>query len=423
MKNSKLKKFIAMTLIISLELSALTITAAGMQDGGKLVEQRIKELEATMPSAELLKKEDVANSQYQNLLEAIVTDSGYPSYYAGAYLNENKELVVVLTEKSSQVVSTVRQATQNNKVIIEYATYPLNYLKALKYKLIDAYEQLSIARINGELLSINEINLLDDFSGFYIDEVANEIAVEIQNISEEKIRIFKSLFGDDAGIRFEEGGNNECTAAEWRPGSPIFKSNNKRASTGYRCYYIDENGIRYNGFASAGHGFSVGEAVYRRSNSIYQIGVCKASQFRGTSDVAFIAITDSNYEGSNIMMYSDPYGSEDGVAIAEANYVESVLTNTTIYKVGSTSYLTQGHITATDYISIYDWNSIITDLYKTTVYVDGGDSGGCAYIYHDGRYVAAGTVSGKQETNSGEFEFSMISKIKNARDDLGLRKY
>lgn len=169
------------------------------------------------------------------------------------------------------------------------------------------------------------------------------------------------------------------------------------------------------------------DSVYRSPGAKNKLGVCKVSQFSGNSDAAFIAITDSNYEASNTMYYSDVFGNtSDGATISASDYTTNAPAGTTLYKVGASSYLTSGEVETNGYTVTYS-GVTISDTLRTKALNLKGDSGGCAYIVVNGTYVAAGTMSASSYTGdlltSSSFKYSYVSQIKNARTDLGIRKY
>lgn len=424
----KSKKIFPLLLAGLMLFSSVTVLATENNNAGAAeVEKRIEEIEASVPSDAEIVKQGISNAEYQDLINAIYVDGQYPSYYAGAYINENDDLVVILTDEASAATSAVKEATGNENIIIQYAPNSLNFLKALQNDFANTYEQLYVQKAELNTFSLNETDVLEDLAGFYVDEINNELVVEIRDITDEKIQAFKDLFGDEDTVRFDNGYNFELTASEWRPGRKIYTSSSSSLSTGYRCYYLNSNGTRYNGFATAGHAYSSGNSVYRSSGAKNKLGECKVSQFSGNSDAAFIAITDSNYEASNTMYYSNSSGSTSGGAtISASDYTTNAPAGTTLYKVGATSYLTSGEVETNGYTVTYSGVSI-SDTLRTKALNLSGDSGGCAYIVVNGTYVAAGTMSGSSYTGdaltSSTFVYSYVSQIKNARTDLGIRKY
>lgn len=92
----KIRKIYPILIALVLAFSSVTAMAAENDDSkAQGVKESIEEIEDAVV---INNEESIANGQYQNLINSICKDGKYPSYYAGAYLDENSNLVVMLTE-------------------------------------------------------------------------------------------------------------------------------------------------------------------------------------------------------------------------------------------------------------------------------------------------------------------------------------
>lgn len=383
-----------------------------------------------MESGEITKEEKV-NEEYQNMMKGICGNdtedySGYPDYYAGAYINDDDELTVLLTEQTDAIINLVKKASGNNDIKIKKASYSLNELEDLQRILCSVYQKLYVNPKTAEKRDSEDTqtsggyqDLLEDLVGMYTDEENNKLVVQIRKLNDKKQEKFTELFGESPFIVFEEGNNFEWTA-RWRPGRAVFSAHG-RLSTGYKCTYNAPNGIQYEGFATAGHGFTRGQHAYTTARG-NPIGKCMASRFSGHNDVAFIRITDGSYDSSNELYYPD--GDGNVVRIKSRDYMTYAARGSKIYKVGSTTHWTSGRVISNSHTVLYG-GTMVSKLLKTTALNLGGDSGGCAYMRIDGHKVAAGTMSGSEYSGTSlradTFIYSYISQIKYARH-LGMEK-
>lgn len=383
-----------------------------------------------MENGEITKEEKV-NEEYQNMMKGICGNdtedhSGYPDYYAGAYINDDDELTVLLTEQTDAIINLVKKASGNNDIKIQKASYSLNELEDLQRILGSVYQKLYVNPKTAEKKDSEDTqtsggyqDLLEDLVGMYTDEENNKLVVEIRKLNDKKQEKFTELFGESPFIAFEEGSNFEWTAG-WRPGRAVFNAQG-RLSTGYRCTYKTPNGIQYEGFATAGHGFTSGQHAYTTAEG-NPIGKCMVSRFSGNNDVAFIRITDGSYDSSNELYYPD--GDGNVVKIEPREYMKYAARGAKIYKVGSTTHWTSGRVISNSHMVLYR-GTMVSNLLKTTALNLGGDSGGCAYMRIDGHTVAAGTMSGSgysgNSLSADTFICSYISQIRFARY-LGMEK-
>lgn len=387
-------------------------------------EEREKEL-----SSEKAKKNRISSETHQKLMKEIRVDNKYPSYYGGAYIDDKNDLVVVLVEKSEVAKEKVRKACGNVNVQFVDGNVSFEYLKNLQECYSKRYEQLYLEK-EEKNLSILEKELLKCFAGSYIDEKNNELVLEIKGITSDKIEVLKSLFGNDKYVRFENGGDMDLSATEWRVGRMIHFTNSSGKkdgiSTGYRAYFIDDNGNRYNGFVTAGHAVKTGQYVYTSATmtNANLLGLCMVSYYQNGIDGAFVAINNINYQASNTTYYSNNTGSTTGSLVdllpttiaTDSDFIQNML----VFFVGGVSYLKSGKIISGSYTH-YELGHTYSDIVTTTIPTQNGDSGGCLFLAKNGGFATGGTLMG--ELPYGASEMSCFSKAARQISWFGITKY
>ena len=124
-------------------------------------------------------------------------DIQYPEYYAGAYLDDNGELIVLVTKDSPNISKDIINATSNKKIKIEKASVSLNELREEQYRIADRWMELYNDINNGNIIATEELkNLVYSFEGVGIDEENNIIVIDLNNKSKENLCAFKKYISD-----------------------------------------------------------------------------------------------------------------------------------------------------------------------------------------------------------------------------------
>lgn len=314
----------------------------------------------------------------------------YSSGYAGAYI-DGESLVVCVTD------SALMPGVETPNVSYKLVEYSYNDLANAKSQISSQYETY-YALYDGT--NSTEETLLKSIAGIGIDEEYNKLCVDILNITGEKIDLFLSLFGGSEEMYlFQEAGSFVEDQATYKPGVALYVITGRNGSTitsysrlsmGYRAYLGSKTG-----FATAGHGIkeSVDGIVYANSSCTTQMGTVQTWIYGGSVDASFIEMNSGNSVGTTTH-YSDSSGSTSGGdTIRTYFYMTSVPKNSTVYKVGSTTYKTSAKVTSTNYDFTVEGQTF-TNLTKTESFTDSGDSGGLVYMYFEDSYVPAGLVKG-----------------------------
>ena len=131
----------------------------------------------------------------------------------------------------------------------------------------------------------------------------------------------------------------------------------------------------------------------------------------GMYDLAFYDITASTTL-SNLTAYSDDTGGENDVVSLSTlapPSIEDVLVGSTVMKVGSRTFYTQGQIIA-KFDTMTTSSSSYRSLISTTALALPGDSGGAAFIYYNGSYRIIGTVTGSKFISNIEMSANTFTK-------------
>lgn len=114
--------------------------------------------------------------------------------YGGMYINEDKELVTLVTDDSSKYRSELKKVTQNQNLIIKKVKYSYNYLQQLMEKINEYF----LANENSHDILYNNFNR----AALYDDK--NCIVVSFFKLDDESIKLFKNKISPSEAIKFEE---------------------------------------------------------------------------------------------------------------------------------------------------------------------------------------------------------------------------
>lgn len=384
--------------------------------------------ERKIEEKQIVRNQIEANEQYQKLLARLESEAiegrsgGLGGYYGGAYVNEDGNMVVCVSDDYSLESNIVETYTDNDEIVVRRVGNTFAELKE-EQALIDALQQQYIQEFgnNTNLQTAKDARLYElvySICGTYISERRNVLVVEMEELTSEKIKTFRDYFSDKVFVVFEEGefiriSDTAATATDSatatttattaaiavKPGTKIYSSNGMYGSMGFPVYYTAPWGQRTLGFISAGHVFEEGDIVYYDAACTTAFGVCQKSQYSGSVDAALIRMINSNFEPSFVTRYGNTTlnGSApilegsflflEGCVTADDSYGEVLSTNHTARLVNLDNTVVT-----------------ITDTYKTSAQAAAGDSGGVAYDVI-GRVV--GVISG------GTASYSIVCKYAN----------
>ena len=319
-----------------------------------------------------------AYENYIQLMEVLcgqtrsnVDEPVYPDYYGGTYVNDDGDLVVLITEddyttRASHEIQTI--ITEEN---VLFVTCKNSY-----NRLQQVVDSISTLMKGGAEFASN--------IGMYgIDVINNYVLVYLLDDSEDKKKEFIEKFDNDLiqigwCSPIEEHQSVDC-------GETIF--DNGIGSIGYRA--VDSEGNK--GIVTAGHCFSVGDAVYYSPNYMVHNaelwGMCKYSAHDdGYIDAAFCVVNDPVYQPSNKLFSIDWGHTTTGGQSQSIDTLSTKLAQPTIglviNSIGATSGRRSGTVKYSTFNVPRDNTAYaLSDVIIANYVSNDGDSGGIVYAY------------------------------------------
>lgn len=344
------------------------------------------------------------DQKYQDGIYTVsgITEEGFPESYAGAYVNQELNLVVLLTESATKTEDTLinaqktlAKAAESNGLIFASANYSYSHLVSL---MNDIYQYTSRTDTEKD----------DGFSVVYyaIDDYNNCVDVGLEDISVESIAAFKEAVCDSDALSFKVAvAESAVDESVLYPGQEIENHDtNSYASMGFRARKY-ENGSYTYGFVTAGHAFDWNDDVYIGSSVVGTVD-SSSWQCSGNMDATFIE-TVSSYSVSTTISY---IGGTLTSAI-DANLAQG----DPVTMVGRTTQGTTGTVQYISY-SFTDSGVSWTDLVAASYNSDSGDSGGIVISTSSGNYIS-GIHKGRL------LQYAIYSKAQNITTGFGLSLY
>ena len=289
-----------------------------------------------------------------------ITAEGFPNYYSGAYINENLDLIVLLSENAIRTERTL-QASQlgiaaladSNDIIYASAEYSYSHLVSL---MDDIYQYL---KLPDELKE-------DGFSivYYFIDDYNNCVTVGLEDIGTNNITAFKNTISDSDALCFVvANSDNYETDALLEPGQAFASF-----SLAFRACKTTGNNVQY-GFITAAH--AVPPNTFLTIGNVL-LAVSSASgngwQNSGNLDAVFCYFDpyySSNDFGTTIAYINQTLHSGIDAALAKGNPIRMV------------GQMTQKKGTGTvESLSFADSSGLYTDFIASNYTRANGDSGG-----------------------------------------------
>lgn len=319
-----------------------------------------------------------AYESYMNLMDVICNQTRssvgnpiYPEYYGGTYVDDEGNLVVLITEDAATTrdASEAQMLLSCDNIVFMPCKHSYNRLK----QLVDSISML----IDENVVWSNNIGM------YGIDDVNNNVSVYLYDDSRTKREEFLKDFSDElVGIGW-------CGSIEEHAAIPCgFALYSKsRGSVGYRAK--DSEGKI--GIVSAGHCFSEGDTIYYSPNQLAGeaeiIGKCKSSaRDDGFIDACFCEITEPIYLPSNILpvrMWGITSGQQPSDSILYGTLSTELAqppVGLTVNTIGSTSGWRYGEVVKHSFICKTNYG-FLRDVIYADYKSDSGDSGGIVYAY------------------------------------------
>lgn len=328
---------------------------------------------------EFLENQDASNDAYNRLLAQFGTQpmgknagrQQYPEYYAGAYIGEDGNLVVLTKGANIQEVNALADACNNNSVIFATATYSYNELITVMETFSDR------ATIAAEAGNYNGVAIT-----FSIRDNENKVFIGVSDLEDTQLLSYLTD-GIDPGCYSVYQASELQEMASLVPGDYI--NGSLGGSAAYKAK-LTIDGEEKIGFITAAH-VTDGSDVYEGSIHLWgKIGDTIVEQNSGSVDAAFVELTGTNTFSNTI----NGYELETDVTVIPA-------IGSTVYKIGAQSGITSGVVYSNLNESKWYINGqevIFTDLVETSVSCINGDSGGLMYTKSGNTYKIVGIIKG-----------------------------
>lgn len=285
----------------------------------------------------------------------VYLDSGdYPTYYGGSFIDELGWLVVyIVGDLESAKKSFTKIVNRGDGFHLRPGRYSYRSLMEIKEK-IDAAKELKEFK-----------KIFDNVAAYGPDDRNNRFVVELFDLDEDFIKVFKELISDSEAISFETGGGvvDEVTV---RPGQRITRANTNEGSTLTIRARTNGNPIGNQGFIMSGHATTaVGETIRFNGIPTVAIGTVRNRQNSGRVDSAYVQRT-----GTDIVLSQN------------LNQNSQVLTSTTSLAAVGTTVNLAGQASGVRSGQITHLNSTVSGFtgHRASYFSQGGDSGGPVYV-------------------------------------------
>lgn len=385
MKNNRLVKNLATFLAVFMCISLLTAHAANAE--------AVTLLTLTEQSQAFYQAQAESVRVYNNLLDSFgsdvvrlntetnVSEQRYPDYYGGAYIAQNGELIIKVTNTTTATASVANLLNSTAGVTYELCEVSYNQLEATLSYIVD---RTSYYEENGIII---------DTIG--IDEETGKIIANVNALDENKLRFLAS----DISFDYVEWRTATQEAKADAYGGGYTVTNGSQGGTSTIGFAAKKGTV--NGFVIAGHAGSVGDTMKCSGTTIGKI-THNAYSYNTNADAAFVT-ANSGISGTHVLKSGDVItGAETG----------SLPKNTRVYKYGKSTGWTNGTITLTgvrtrSYNALSDEYFYVNNCVQTNYYCEAGDSGG-PVVYSagtSGSYILCGIhISHVEEPESGENE-------------------
>lgn len=390
--KTNILRIMVVCVICSLMYHENKIITAQDKTDAELLKQRIEETKESQKenNKEILKNVEKLKNDYKKVQKIVAMGKKgkkeYVEYYGGSYATDEGQLVVQtvgdLTNEQKEVLNSL-----GDQVVIKKVKNSYNNLQDTYQKISRKFQECVENKqdINNKKLKM----LTDNMLGVSIDQERNAIVVNLEFVTEEAKVQFEKYYGYNDVI-FEKGEKDIEDATLLKLGRAIYNSDGSRGSIGMKASYINSAGETVKGFVTVAHLVdNVGDYVYIDNSIQKKIGKVTKRKYKDDMDAAFIHVTNENYAPSRKVYYADSKGTISDKYVLGTGFLSETYVGETIYKAGSTTYLTKGKIISTSKtVKSTDIDVVLTDLWQADYACAGGDSGGAVFDIDLGYYIA-----------------------------------
>lgn len=320
---------------------------------------------------------------------------GFPDSYAGAYVNQDLNLVVLLSENS---IDSQNSLIESQQVLSSAADSNLIYTTAkFSYNdLVSAMNDIHQYHLQGN--STNS-DALFSIQYFAIDDYNNCVTVALDDTSDSAIESFKDLVSDSPVIKFICDTSTEATEdLSLRPGGAI-----DRGSVAFRIYKKLGNSY-IQGFVTAAHCYDVGDTVYVGDTAVADTS--SSRQYGGNMDAVFCTVRSGHSVSTSIDYIGGTLRNAIDASLAQGHPVTMV---------GQATQGKTGTVKSISYSYTYTSNNTyFYDLGAANYSRGSGDSGGIVISTRKGSNYIAGVHRGSDNS------YSLFTKAANITTGLNL---
>jgi len=336
---------------------------------------------------ELQIKENLANEKYTILLRNWAyepeyiddVEADFPSFYGGAYINSNRDLVIQVTSAIDDVKDYFSEMVDLTNVILDEVQFSYASLKAEKKAIADLMDPYSddsyVSSISGVGISFPE-NAVTLY--VYTEEEGEEAVIFAQRV--------KNYVSSFSNIKVIITNERDETCVSVSPGSRI-----SNRSVGFWAYKGNVLGL-----ITAPHStISSGDTIMIGSTTF---GTAGTPYFSGNVDAVFIGRTNTSFTISS-------YVSGGGFSLQSGVYV-TLASGSLTYSEGISSGYRYGTIQDINYTTSYGISGCILSSAPCAP----GDSGGIVAGNGNSstRYVA-GIITGSQGSTNYQISVKAVN--------------
>lgn len=145
--------------------------------------------------------ESTANAMYQELMDSFekmrISSQRYPEYYAGAYINEEGNLVILYKDDEVGKIPSLNLFQEDETYIVETRKYSYNELE-------DIINQISFMLANVKQYTLDEQNALSKIQGYYIVQEENKVHVSIEDLNQATRELLTYEIDNNDTLVYEE---------------------------------------------------------------------------------------------------------------------------------------------------------------------------------------------------------------------------
>lgn len=320
---------------------------------------------------------------------------GFPDSYAGAYVNQDLNLVVLLSENS---IDSQNSLIESQQALSSAADSNLIYTTAkFSYNdLVSAMNDIHQYHLQGN--STNS-DALFSIKYFAIDDYNNCVTVALDDTSNSAIESFKDLVSDSPVIKFICDTSTEATEdLSLRPGGAI-----DMGSIAFRIYQQQGNNF-IQGFITAAHCYDVGDTVYVGNTAVADAS--SSRQCSGSIDAVFCPVRSGHSVSTSIAYIGGTLRNAIDANLAQGHPITMV---------GQTTQGETGTVQSISFSYTYSPNNTyFYDLGAANYSRDSGDSGGIVISTRTGSNYIAGVHRGTANS------YSIFTKAINITTGLNL---